>query len=60
MNHLTIEVLSVIFRYLEQIDLVEASALCKNWYRLIRTTAFCSKIKETDQLFYDKDWLLKT
>ena len=59
MDHLPAEVLSVIFRYLKQIDLIEASAVCKQWYTMINNNSFSSKIKETNQLFDDKDWLLK-
>ena len=32
MDHLPAEVLRVIFRYLKQIDLIEASAVCKLVY----------------------------
>ena len=60
MDHLPAKVLSVIFRYLKQTDLIEASAVCKQWYTVINNNSFSSKIKETNQLFDDKDWLLKT
>ena len=48
------EVLSFIFQYLKQIDLIEASAVCKKWYRVISTAAFGFKLKETDELFHDR------
>ena len=54
------EVLSFIFQYLKQIYLIEASAVCKKWYRVITTIAFGFKLKEADELFHDRDWLLKT
>ena len=36
------------------------SAVCKKWYRVVMSVDFGLKIKETNSLFYDKDWLLKT
>lgn len=45
------EVLSTIFQNLKKIDLIEVSAVCKKWYNVVRATAFCSKIKETNQIF---------
>ena len=47
------EVLSFVFQYLKQIDLIEASAVCKKWYRVISTAAFGFKLKETDELFHE-------
>ena len=55
MDHLPKELLSSIFQYLKTHDLIEASAVCIKW-----TDIFCSKINKTNNLFYDKDWLLKT
>lgn len=60
MDHLPNELLSSIFQYLERHDLIEASAVCIKWYSIIWTDIFCSKINKTNNLFYDKDWLLKT
>ena len=54
------DVFSFIFQYLKQIDLIEASAVCKKWYSVISITAFGFKLKETEELFHDRDWLLKT
>ena len=51
MGQLAMEVLSTIFQNLKKIDLIEVSAVCKKWYNVVRTTAFCSKIKETNQIF---------
>ena len=51
MDQLAMEVLSTIFQNLKKIDLIEVSAVCKKWYNVVRTTAFCSKIKETNQIF---------
>lgn len=60
MDPLSVELLGGIFRYLKQINLIEVSAVCKKWYRVVISVDFCLKIKETNSLFYDKDWLLKT
>ena len=59
--HLPVDVLSQVFKYLKKVDLIEVSAVWKHWYLLIRSNAFfCSKIDETDQLFNNKEWLLKS
>ena len=60
MEQLPMDVFSFIFQYLKQIDLIEASAVCKKWYKVISITAFGFKLKETEELFHDRDWLLKT
>lgn len=60
MDQLPIEILCTILKYLRQINLIEASSLCKLWHNLIQTKAFCAKLKETDSLFHDRRWLLKT
>ena len=53
-------VLSKVFKNLKQIDLIEASAVCKKWRNVIWSKDFCLKIGEVNKLFLDKHWLLKT
>ena len=53
-------VLSEVFKNLKQIDLIEASAVCKKWRNVIWSKDFCLKIGEVNKLFLDKHWLLKT
>lgn len=60
MDQLPIEILCTIFKYLRQINLIEVSSVCKLWHNLTQTKAFCAKLKETDNLFHDRRWLLKT
>ena len=60
MDHLPNQLLSSIFQYLKRHDLIEASAVCIKWHSVIWTDSFYSKINETNNLFHDKDWLLKT
>ena len=60
MDHLPNELWSSIFQYLKRHDVIEASAVCIKWYSAIWTDIFYSKINETNNLFYDKDWLLNT
>lgn len=60
MNHLPVEVLNDVFKYLKQVDLIEVSAVCKKWRSVIWTKSFHLKINETNQFFRDKDWLLKS
>lgn len=55
-----IEVFSSVFKYLRDIDLIEATAVCTESYYIAKTARFAAKLKETNQLFLDKDWLLKT
>ena len=59
MEHLPLEVLDAIFKFLKQTDLVEASAVCKKWRGVIWTKSFCKNINETNELFFDKEWLIK-
>ena len=60
MDQLPVEILSAVFKYLRQINLIEASSVCKLWQSIIQTESFCSKLKETDGLFHDRQWLIKT
>ena len=60
MEHLPLQVLNAIFKFLKWTDLIEASAVCKKWRDLIWTKSFCKKISETNKLFFDKDWLVKS
>ena len=56
-----IEVLSLIFDYFKNIDLIEASAVCKKWYEVARIKQrYFSKLKESHKIFVDKSWLIKT
>ena len=60
MDQLPVEILSAVFKSLRQIDLIEASSVCKLWHSIIQTESFCSKLKETDGLFHDGQWIIKT
>ena len=71
MDQLPVEILSALFKFLRQIDLIKASSACKLWHSIIQTESFCSKLKETDGLFYHRlketdglfyhrQWLIKT
>lgn len=50
-----IEALSLIFNYFKNIDLIEASAVCKKWYEVacIKQRYF-SKLKESHKIFVTK------
>lgn len=60
MEHLPLEVLDATFKFLKQTDLIEAPAVCKKWRGVIWTKSFCKKINETNELFLDKEWLIKS
>ena len=49
------EVLSTTFKCLRDIALIEASAVCTEWYHTAKTARFTAKLEETNQLFLDKD-----
>ena len=42
---LPIEVISLIFEYLKDIDLIEVSAVCNHWNYAVKTVRFTSKLK---------------
>ena len=54
------EVLAMVFEYLKDLDLIEASAVCKQWNSASKSARFSEKLVEVNQLFKDKGWLLKT
>ena len=54
------EVLSMVFEYLKDLDLIEASAICKQWNSASKSARISEKLVEVDQLFKDKGCLLKT
>ena len=60
MSSLPIEVWSFIFQYLRYSDLIEVSAVCKEWNMIVKTEKFVSKLKETRNIFTDRDWLMKS
>ena len=49
--------LCLLFEYLNDI---KVSAVCKYWNFATKTARLSSKLKETNELFKDRDWLLKT
>ena len=51
MEHLPLEVLGAIFTFLKQTDLIEASAVCRNWQGVIWTKSFFFFFNETNELF---------
>lgn len=53
-------VLSEVFTYLKRVDLVDASTVCKKWRGIIWSRDFSEKVKKTNQLFNDREWLIKT
>ena len=57
MSSLPIEVWFFIFKYLGFIDLIEALRMECNYFKLWR---IISKLKETNDIFHDRDWLLKS
>ena len=54
------EVCCGIFGYLKDLDLIEVSALCKEWNISSKSTTYSAKLAEANQLFTDKGWLFKT
>ena len=48
------EVLSMVFEYLKDLDLIEASAVCKQWNSASKLARISEKLVEVDQLFKDK------
>ena len=60
MNSLPIEVWSFVFKYLRYIDLIEASAVCTEWGMIIQKGKFLPKLKETHDIFTDREWLMKS
>ena len=57
---LPIEVLPLVFEYLRDLDLIEVSEVWKEWNYAVKTARFISKLKETNGIFTDKIWLLKS
>ena len=53
-------VLSEVFTYLKRVDLVDASTVCKKSRGIIWSHDFSEKVKKTNQLFNDREWLIKT
>ena len=53
-------VLFEVFKYLKKVDLTEASAVCKKWREIIWNNDFSAKVRETNRLFFDREWLIKT
>lgn len=53
-------VLSEIFKYLKRVDFIDASTVCKKWRNVIWNGDFSEKVKKTNQLFNDKQRLIKT
>ena len=48
------EVLSMVFEYLKDLDLIEASAVCKQWNSASKSARISEKLVEVDQLFKNK------
>ena len=48
----------MVFKYVKYFNLIEASAVSTEWYFIAKTSIFTAKLKETNQFFLDKDWLL--
>ena len=59
-NSHPIEVWSFVFKYLRYIDLIEASTVCTEWGMIIQKGKFLSKLKETHDIFTDREWLMKS
>ena len=55
MSPLSIEVWYFIFKYLRYIDLIEVSAVCKEWNMIIQKGQLISKLKESQNIFTDRD-----
>ena len=49
----------LVFKHLRGIDLIEASAACKDWNHVVQTR-FISKLKETHKIHTDREWLMKS
>ena len=60
MSLVPIEVWSLVFKHLRDIELIEASAVRKDWNSVIQTQKFISKLKETHEIHTDRDWLMKS
>ena len=60
MSPLSIEVWYFIFKYLRYIDLIEVSAVCKEWNMIIQKGKLISKLKESQIIFTDRDWHMKS
>ena len=56
-----VEVWALAFKYLRYIDLVEVSAVCKDFYKICCTRqSYVLKLKESNEIFFERDWLLKS
>ena len=53
-------VLSEISKYLKRADFIDVSTVCKKWRNVIWSGDFFEKVKKTNQLFNDKQRLIKT
>ena len=53
-------VLFEVFKYLKKVDLMEPSAVCKKWRAIIWNNVFSENVRETNRLFFDREWLIKT
>lgn len=53
-------VLFEVFKYLKTAELIDASAVCEKWRSVIWNGVFSEKVRETNQLFDDREWLVKT
>ena len=60
MSLVPIEVWSLVFKHLRDIDLIEASSACKDWNSAVQTQKFISKLKETHKIHTDREWLMKS
>lgn len=61
MSCVSMDVWLLIFDYLRDIGLIEASALCKDWNSLTRIKQkYFSKLKESHKIFFDREWLIKS
>ena len=50
----------LVFKHLRGIDLIEASAACKDWNDVVQTRRFISKLKETHKIHTDRKLLMKS
>ena len=53
-------VLSEISKYLKRADFIDVSTVCKKWRNVISSGNFSENVKKTNQLFNDKQRLIKT
>ena len=60
MSLVPIQVWSLVFKHLRDIELIEASAVRKDWNSVIQTQKFISKLKETHKIHTERDWLMKS